>query len=126
MKRFFFFLMTCMLVLSAKAQDFKDYFEDRTLRIDYIFSGDFNQQSISMDELSSLPGWAGRRHRLSEIPLAGNGEVCIKDKSNGNVLYRTSFSSLFQEWLGEEEAKHLKKSFQHTVLLPFPKQEVDV
>ena len=125
MKRLLF-VFTCLAVLSVKAQVFNDYFEDRTLRIDYIFSGDFNQQSISMDELSSLPGWAGRRLHLSDIPLAGNGEVFVKDKNDGSVLYRTSFSSLFQEWLGEEESKQLQKSFQHTVLLPFPKQEVEV
>ncbi|MBR1719980.1 MAG: IgA Peptidase M64 [Phocaeicola sp.] len=126
MKRFYSLVVACMLMGAIHAQDFNQYFEDRTLRVDYIFSGDFNQQSISMDELSSLPGWAGRKHHLSDIPLAGNGEVCVKDKSNGAVLYRTSFSSLFQEWLGEAEAKQLQKSFQHTVLLPFPKQEVEV
>ena len=86
MKRLLF-VFACLAVLSVKAQVFNDYFEDRTLRIDYIFSGDFNRQSISMDELSSLPGWAGRRHHLSDIPLAGNGEVFVKDKSNGSVLY---------------------------------------
>lgn len=62
-----------------------------------------------MDELSSLPKWAGRKHHLAELPLAGNGEITMKDKATGKTIYRTSFSSLFQEWVSEEEANRDKK-----------------
>lgn len=110
------------LHLPAMAQSFNDYFEDKTLRLDYIFTGDAHKQEVYLDELSSLPGWAGRRHHLSELPLGGNGEILMKDKASGEVIYRTSFSSLFQEWVGEAEAKSVKKGFENSYLVPFPKQ----
>ena len=105
-----------------QAQSFTDFFENKTLRTDYIFTGDAQKQEVYLDELSSLPHWAGRRHNLSELPLAGNGEITMTDKASGQVIYRTSFSSLFQEWVSEEEATRVKKGFENSFLLPFPKQ----
>lgn len=46
----------------------------------------------------------------------------MTDKETGKVIYRTSFSSLFQEWLGESEAKQVKRGFENTFLLPYPKR----
>lgn len=110
----------------AFAQNFDDYFVDKTLRLDYIFTGNADKQDICLDELSSLPQWAGRHTHLSELPLAGNGEITMKDKATGKVIYRTSFSSLFQEWLGEKEAKVLTRGFENTFLVPYPKQPAEI
>lgn len=122
MKKLSILCFCAALGLSVQAQDFNDYFEDKTLRTDYIFTGDAQKQEVYLDELSSLPKWAGRKHHLDELPLAGNGEITMKDKESGKVIYRTSFSSLFQEWLGEEEATRIKKGFENSFLLPFPKK----
>lgn len=123
MKKTLIFTLCCLLELAANAQNFSDYFENKTLRVDYIFTGDANKQEVYLDELSSLPQWAGRRHHLAELPLAGNGEITMKDKATGKTIYRTSFSSLFQEWVSEEEATRIKKGFENSFLLPFPKKE---
>ena len=112
----------CGIPFSMNGQDFNDYFVDKTLRVDYIFTGDAEHQHIYLDELCALPQWAGRRHRLSELPLGGNGDIEMTDKETGKVIYRTSFSSLFQEWLGESEAKQIKRGFENTFLLPYPKR----
>ena len=66
--------------LTMQAQNFNDYFENKTLRTDYIFTGDAQKQEVYLDELTSLPEWAGRRHHLDQLPLAGNGEIIMKDK----------------------------------------------
>lgn len=122
MKKLSILCLCAALHLPLAAQNFSDYFEDKTLRTDYIFTGDATRQEVCLDELTSLPGWAGRRHHLDELPLAGNGEITMTDKATGTVIYRTSFSSLFQEWLGEAEATRVKKGFENSFLLPFPKQ----
>ena len=123
MKKTLFFMLCSLLCMSAYAQNFNDIFENKTLRVDYIFTGDSQKQEVYLDELSSLPEWAGRRHHLSELPLAGNGEIIMKDKTSGQIIYRTSFSSLFQEWVSEEEAKRVRKGFENSFLLPFPKNK---
>ena len=126
MKKTLIFLLCSVMNITAFAQNFDDFFEDKTLRVDYIFTGDAGHLDIYLDELSRLPEWAGRRHHLSEIPLGGNGEITMKDKATGQVIYRTSFSSLFQEWVTEEEASRVRKGFENSFLLPYPKKEAVV
>ena len=102
-----------LMALTAIAQD-------RTLRVDYIFSGTDKSQEISLDEMSVFDGWAGRRVNLDEAPLRGNGQISLTDAQTGDVLYRQSFSTLFQEWQTTEEATRVRKSFENVFLLPMP------
>ena len=126
MKRLFLSALLLWTVTSTWALCFEDYFVDRTLRIDYTFSGNHERQQLYVDELVTLPRWYGRRQRLAELPLKGNGQLTVRDKRSGEVIYRHSFSSLFQEWLATEEAKHTPKSFENVFLIPFPKEPVDI
>ena len=119
-------LLLLLSIASASAQRFEDYFEDRTLRLDYTFAGDETLHQIYVDELVSLPHWYGRRERLAELPLRGNGQITVRSKADGEVIYRHSFSSLFQEWLATDEAKHTQKSFENVFLVPFPKAPVEI
>ena len=109
MKQFCCTLLFFLATLTSYAQNFADFFQDKTLRVDYIFTGDANRQAIYLDELSQLPSWAGRQHHLSELPLAGNGQIIVKDVATGQCIYKTSFSSLFQEWLSTDEARTTAK-----------------
>jgi hypothetical protein len=126
MRKLFIFSVLTIACLSASAQRFEDYFEDRTLRLDYTFSGDAQHQQIYVDELISMPRWYGKRQRLNEVPLKGNGQIIVTSKADGEVIYRHSFSSLFQEWISTAESKHTQKSFENVFLVPYPKQPVDI
>lgn len=124
MKRIILSTALLLTMVSASAQRFEDCFEDRTLRLDYTFAGDVTLHQIYVDELVSMPHWYGRRQRLAELPLKGNGQITMCSKADGEVIYRHSFSTLFQEWLATEEAKHTQKSFENVFLVPFPKDTV--
>lgn len=126
MKRIFILLLLT-ISLNAVAQDFKQYFDDATLRIDYIFSGNAKHQAIAVDELYRLPHWFGKHERLSELPIEGNGQITVRDHRTQKVIYRNSFSTLFQEWLTYDEAKKpSSKSFENVFLVPYPKDSIDV
>ena len=126
MKKLLIFSILLTSSIYASAQRFEDYFEDRTLRLDYTFAGDEVLHEIYVDELVSLPHWYGRRERLSELPLRGNGQITVRSKKDSVVIYRHSFSTLFQEWLATDEAKHTQKSFENVFLVPFPKDPVEI
>ena len=125
MRRSILFAFIC-LVTNLSAQQFDNYFEDKTLRIDYIFAGNTKSQEIYVDELSMMPHWYGRHHHLSELPLRGNGMITVRSHHDGTIIYRHSFSTLFQEWLATAEAKQTRKSFENVFLIPFPKDTIDV
>lgn len=100
--------------------------QDRTLRVDYIFSGTDKSQEISLDGMSVLEGWAGRRVNMDTVAVRGNGQVVMTDCSSGEIIYRQSFSTLFQEWQTTEEATKVRRSFENVFLLPMPERKAAV
>lgn len=121
-----FILAILLLPSSMMAQNFNDYFEDKTLRVDYIFAGNVKQQMIALDELNVMPHWYGKRQHLAELPMEGNGQIIVRSHHTGNIIYRNSFSTLFQEWLSEPESKTNTRSFENVFLVPMPKDTVDI
>jgi hypothetical protein len=125
-KRYLFVLLVCLCGLTVQAQVFDEWFCDRTLRLDYVFAGDVQHQQLYVDQLVQMPRWYGRRTHLAELPLAGNGQITVRSHRSQQVIYRHSFSTLFQEWLATDEAKHTQRSFENVFLVPFPRDTVDI
>lgn len=121
-----FVLMSFFFSAVSKAQSFDQYFEDNTLRIDYVFAGNAKEQHIYVEQLYKQSRWAGRRNRLSEKFLNGNGQLVVRDHATQEVIYVWTFSTLFQEWQQEEEARHVDRCFQSSYNIPFPKAPIDV
>ena len=119
-------LLLSVFALTLQAQDFDKFFSDTTLRLCYSFAGDARRQQIYVDELRQSPRWYGKRHRLAEVPRMGNGQIVVRDARDGAVVYRHSFSSLFQEWLATPEAKTTPKAMENVFLIPKPLRPVDV
>ncbi|MCF0178320.1 MAG: peptidase M64 [Bacteroidales bacterium] len=126
MKKRLFILIFALATINMAGVDFDNHFNDKTLRIDYIFSGNAEKQYISLDGLCSIDGWAGRRVNLDSLPIEGDGNITMTSKQSGEIIYRMSFSSLFQEWICEDEAQHLTKGFENSFLVPMPKEAVQV
>ena len=120
MRQFFstILFLSCLL-MSAQAQE-------KTLRVDYVFSGTDKATEISLDRLYSFDGWAGRTVNLDSVPVKGNGQISMTDIATGKVIYMQSFSTLFQEWKTTEEATKVRKAFENTFLLPMPSAKAAV
>lgn len=126
MKKITFAIILLTSLLKVSAQGFEDFFTDKTLRIDYTFSGDAKTQHIAIDQLYVSPHWYGKKRRLTEVPAKGNGQIVVQDHRSGTVIYKNSFSTLFQEWLSYPEASHTKRSFENVFLTPMPRDTVDI
>ena len=127
MKSLALLIALCLLPgASGRAQGFDDHFDGRTLRLDYVMAGDAHSQDIYFHAAYATTPWAGRRARLSDAPLRGNGRLTLRQHGTDSVLYVHTFSTLFQEWLATEEATHLRRSFEASYNVPMPRQKVDV
>lgn len=122
MRKLLFCLFAVLGIQTLSAQMFDTNFEDSTLRIDYTFAGNADVQYVALNNLSSTEGWWGRRTNLDSVPLKGNGDLTLYD-AEGKVIYKTSFSSLFQEWITTPEAKDITQSFEFTLLVPMPREK---
>ena len=120
-------LLTAALTLNLSAEPFAEgRLTDATLRLDYIFSGAYHDCDIAVAGIYKLDGWAGRRLNMKELAVQGDGQLTMTDAATGDTLYRMSFCTLFQEWLGTEEAHRTRKSFENVFLVPMPAAPVNV
>ena len=76
MRRLFSLLIASLVAFGLSAQD-------RTLRVDYIFSGTDKSVEISLDEMSCFDGWAGRRVNSDAVPVRGYGQISLADAQTG-------------------------------------------
>lgn len=115
-------LILCNLGVCAQSSPCRT--DGKTLRIDYIFSGTDKDTEIAVAELTSFNIWAGRNVNLDTTALKGNGQITMRDLTDSVILFRNSFSTLFQEWKNTEEATRVRKSFENVFLLPMPESKV--
>ena len=120
MKKILLCVIAVLAVSALQAQDFDASFSDNTLRLDYTFAGNAHEQYVALGDMSETPGWWGRRINLDSTPLEGNGDLTLTDAQTNRVIYKTSFSSLFQEWITTPEAETITRSFEFTLLVPMP------
>lgn len=128
MKKIGLIILTIILAgsLDANARPSAKTIAGKTLRLDYIFSGTDNDTDIALSEITCFDTWAGRNVNLDKVPLRGNGQIIMTDFEDSTVLYRNSFSTLFQEWKNTEEATRVRKSFENVFLLPMPEHQVRI
>lgn len=136
MQKYLSLLLALTFTLAVKATSesntandgvcFDDHFENATMRLDYVMAGNARHQDIYLEHIYRTSEWAGRRARLSEKFLNGNGQLVVRDHKSHEVLYVWTFSTLFQEWLLENEAKELNRAFECSYQIPFPRHKVDV
>lgn len=119
-------LVLIFCAITSKAQDFNKLFSDSTLRIAYTFSGNAHKQNIALDQLTVSPRWFGKRQNLSKIPVEGNAQIAVRLHNTKQLIYLNSFSTLFQEWITYDEALKVDRSFENVLLIPMPKETVDV
>lgn len=121
------FLLFFLFTTSLSAQiNFDEYFMPKTLRLDYYHTGNKNTELISLDKLLEEPYWGGSRINLIDTFKLGNYYLHVFDDSTGIEIYSRGFSDLFQEWQTTEEAKHLFRSMQGSVVMPFPKNKIKI
>ncbi|MGD2088186.1 MAG: M64 family metallopeptidase [Candidatus Aminicenantes bacterium] len=123
---FLFLFFTASIHLHA---DFRDYFVDKTMRIDYYHTADKTTEIISIDKIYlQAPGtgiWAGNPDAL--IDPFNNGQYYIKvyAEATGQLIYSRGFNSYCGEYITTDMAANgIKKTYHETALIPYPKKKI--
>jgi len=125
MMKLILFLIISVTVAYSQIQ-FEDYFENKTLRLDYYHTGDSVNHYYSFDELIEEPYWGGSKVNLIDQFNYGRYKFEVYDEASHTLIYSRGYSTLFNEWQTTEEAKHTVKTFSETVVFPYPKDPVIV
>ncbi len=105
-------------------QQYSDFFINKSCRIDFHFCGNARQTSVFLDKVKQEPFWGGRQGHLSTDLNLGDFRFRVLDSLSNKQIYIDGFSALFHEWQSTPEAQITSKSFEQTLLFPFPKKTV--
>jgi len=121
-------IIISLLFISAifSQNEFENYFQNKTLRLDYFHTGDKENEFYSFDELIEEPYWGGSKINLVDKFEYGRYKFMVFDEKSNELIYSRGYSTLFNEWQTTEEAKHTVKSFSETVVFPYPNNPVRV
>ncbi len=120
------FLILALAIQSVLMAQFDLHFHDRTLRIDYVHSGNHDTEFYFIDELLDEPYWGGSKVNMIDTLGYGDYHFEVVDVETGEMIYSRGYSTLFREWQTTDEAQTTSKAFSETVVFPFPKNEVRV
>lgn len=99
---------------------FENHFLFKTLRMDYVHTGTYDTGTISQHEFIEEPLWGGSKINLTDTFGYGRYFFEVRDKRDGELLYSRGYNTLFVEWQDTEEAKIMEKSFNESLVMPFP------
>lgn len=120
--------LTLLTLLLAYGQDvkFEEYFYDKTMRVDMFITGDYLEETVSLDEIMEEGEWAGSKVNLIDYTGYGCEQLRIYDKGSGRMIYSRGFCTLFGEWQTTGEARLIKRTFHNTVRFPFPRRKIEM
>ena len=118
-------LFFALLPMMAWAQ-FDQYFTEASLRVDYCLTGNQNETTFSLKELIREPYWSGSKTNLIDGLEFGNYIVKVYEAGTDNLLISKGYQNLYGEWTSTDEAKMITKTFEESVIVPFPKVKVDI
>ncbi len=124
MFRFLFLVTLIFFTTSLLAQDFNDYFTDRTMRVDYYHSGTKGSEIFAIDQIYDAGVWAGSKTNLNTTLNLGDYQVRVFDDTSGTLIYSRGYSTIFNEWQTTTDAKKNWHTFHETQQLPMPKSKI--
>lgn len=119
------FLWLVLLPCMAWAQ-FDQYFTEASLRLDYCLTGNSTKTTISFKEMIREPYWSGSKSNLIDTLEFGNYIVKVFETGTGKLLFSKGYQNLYGEWQTTPEAQKLSKTFEESVVVPFPKVPIDI
>ena len=120
------FLNAFLLLTTVAIAQYDRFFEETTLRVDYIHAGTDKTEFYALENLIKEPYWGGSKTNLIDTLRYGDYFFEVYDSESQQLIYSRGYCNLFGEWQTTEEAERVQRSFDESIVLPFPKHPVDV
>lgn len=118
-------LLSTVYSLTCMAQNgFDNYFEKKSLRVDFVLSGNADFQAAALQQMREEPIWAGPVKNLIDPFNYGGYYVNVYDKSGKQLLYSRGFNTLFEEWRSTDQAKSETQAWTNSISIPYPKATI--
>jgi len=129
-KYFLIFIITAFLFCSQMTfctpnPEFRDYFADKTMRIDYYHTADKDTHIIAIDKIYMQGYWAGNPGHLIDPFDNGQFYAKIYQPDSGKLIFSRGFNSYCGEYITTNDAaKGIKRTYHESVLIPYPLKKI--
>ena len=120
----FCFSALLLFCFQLSAQNFDTYFQNKTLRLDYLHEGNAHTETVKPVTFWQGGVWSGTHTQLIEPARLGEMILTLKDKKTNEIIFTRSYSTLFGEYATTEKAEKETGHFEESVLMPYPKNPV--
>ena len=105
---------------------FDEWFESASLRVDYTLTGNDKTTAFALKEMIKEPYWSGSKTNLIDNLEFGSYIVKVYEAGTDHLLFSKGYQNLYGEWQTTDEAKQVTKTFDESVIVPFPKVKIDI
>ena len=113
--------LSLLLLLAASAGA-----APRTMRLDYVHSGDASAERFALDAVVLEGEWPGPAGRAIDATNLGKYSFEVIDRATNRPLYTRGFASVYGEWESTGEARLLARAFHESLRFPAPSQPIQV
>lgn len=122
-------VLLLIVLLSASALaggvDFNQYFENKTLRVDFFITGNAQEEDVTLDQIKIEGEWAGSPNHLIDDFIKGAYFIKAYDVASNRLIYSRGFDCIYSEYITTTPAiEGAKRSYHHSALLPLPKRPI--
>lgn len=128
-------LAPCLLLLigilsaheaPAQSVQYSSHFDDATLRIKYLRSGNRTHNAVRVIQDDRLEQWSGSLTALEDPFANGHFRISLRDTLTGGILYSRCYNSLFSEYRDTPAGRDCSRTFEEVVRTPWPKHPVNI
>jgi hypothetical protein len=98
----------------------------RTMRVDYVHSGNSTDETFALDTVAIEGAWPGPLDRWVDESNLGRYYFQVLDRETNRLIYSRGFASIYGEWESTDEAKQQRRAFHESLRFPAPASPVQV
>ncbi|MBI9053523.1 MAG: hypothetical protein JEY96_06875 [Bacteroidales bacterium] len=106
--------------------NFNDFFENKTMRLDYFHNGNSETENFAVDKILSDGDWYGSTKTLIDELELGLYFYEVIDQESKTLIYSRGYASIFGEWQWTPEAKEEWGTFHESIRFPWPLNPVTI
>jgi hypothetical protein len=119
-------LAAAVSVGAAQPQPVAQSGEPRTLRVEYVHSGDATAESFALARIALEGPWPGPGDRRVDDSNLGKYLFEVRELATNRLWYSRGFASVYGEWESTEEARSTRRAFSESLRFPEPAGPVQI
>src|SRR5215470_5663866 len=113
-------LAAALSVGAARPQQAAPGAEPRTLRVEYVHSGNAAGESFALARVALEGPWPGPSDRRVDDSNLGKYLFEVRELATNRLWYSRGFASVYGEWESTEDARRTRRAFAESLRFPVP------